>query len=72
MPTTRINHCATCGATPGKGTLFRALMQVTEEPKFRCKCGGAIRVRLTFDFGLGAHDKEFIVEGAFHPRPLES
>lgn len=72
MATTRLTKCTHCTPAADKGTLFRTLLRIADDPNQPCECGGTRSVHLGFDFGLGATDKESEIEAAFRPQPLES
>lgn len=73
LATKQTIHCPTCGSTPVKGTLFRALLQIADHPTaHKCaRCGCSISLSLGFEFGLNAADKESTIEHVFRPRDLE-
>jgi hypothetical protein len=73
MATKQTVRCLKCGDTPVKGTLFRALLDIAENPNDRkCKhCGSDVSLCLGFEFGLDAADKESVIERVFRPRDLE-
>jgi hypothetical protein len=56
-----------------KSRLFDAVKAVADDSKPACRrCGGSTALHLSFDFALGAQDKNAKVLASFHPRPPEN
>jgi hypothetical protein len=73
VATARSIRCLKCGSAPAKGTLFRALLNIADNPTMqKCgRCGSEVSLCLGFQFGLDAADKESVIERASRPRDPE-
>lgn len=70
MATVRWLECAGCHDVPGMDTLFAELSRIAAgscPPCGKCRTG-EVRLRLIFDFALGAGGRDCFVVAAFVPR----
>jgi hypothetical protein len=68
MATTRWLECTGCRSTLPMDTLFAELSRIATGRLHQCTCGSEVRLRLVFDFALGAGGKECSVIAAFLPQ----
>lgn len=73
MATQRFYKCERCGRTSAAPSLFDTLLRSAQGKVPKCsRCGAPSVLRLVFDFGLGARNRECTVLRSFLPRRLES